>query len=337
MPRRPEPWYREQVGEYYVTIRGKQHRLGPDKDKAYDKFHELMTKQQGVIVTGSVAEVIERFMDWVQVNRPKSYTWYKKRIDRFYKDIKDLGTNEIKPLHIREILDAAKWSDAYKAGCVTAMKRVFNFAVEHGYMDRNPLRGLKKPDPGRREQLISQQEFDQSLGHVPNQNFKDVVRFIWYTGCRPEEAVKIEPKMVDLKLSRILIPRKQAKKKKRPRVIYLCPEAREIVERNMSNSPLFLNTKGRAWTAYAIACTWGRIAKKTGKRFCSYALRHSYITDQLMAGTDAVTLASLVGHEDTSMIAKVYAHVTHDPAYMLKHAARKSASTEKPDGDEGAD
>jgi hypothetical protein len=162
MPRRPEPWFRAQVGEYYVCIRGKQHRLGPDKDKAYQRFHELMAHQQGDIVTGSVAEVIEAFMDWTEKNRPKSYLWYQKRINHFYDPVKRLAVAKLRPLHIQKILDEHEWSDAYKAGCITAMKRVFNWAVEQGYVDRSPLHGLKKPDPGRREQTLTQHILDRN-------------------------------------------------------------------------------------------------------------------------------------------------------------------------------
>lgn len=307
MARRPKPWYRKQCKEYYVTIRGTQHRLGPDKKEAYKRFHELMAKPERAIATGTVAELIEQFMDWTEVNRPKSYEWYKKRIDKFYPIIAPLRISDIRPYHVQQELDKHEWSDAFKAGCVTAVKRVFNWSVDQGYIEHTPLRGLKKPDPGHREQIISQEQFDTALSHVPNRNFHDIAEFIWYTGCRPEEAVKITPDMVDLALSRIIVPRPEAKKKKRPRLIYLCDEAKEIVERNVGNSPtLFLNTKGNQWTAYAIACTWGRIEKKTGQRYCSYTLRHSYITHKLKTGTDTVTLAHLVGHEDTSMISKIY-------------------------------
>jgi len=268
MARRAKPWFRKQVGEWYVTIDGQQHRLGPDKAEAYRRFHELMTKPKTTIVTGSVAEVIERFTDWTEVNRPKSYDWYKKRIDRFYGIIAKLRVCDLRPFHIQEELDKHNWSDAYKAGCVTAVKRVFNWALEQGYIDQSPLRGLKKPDPGRREQIISQEEFDQALGHVPNQNFKDIARFVWYTGSRPEEAVKLEPRHYEKKLCRIVFPMLDSEGKRRHRIIYLCDEAKEIVERNLGNSPtLFLNTKGRSWTAYSIACTWGRIEAKTGERY----------------------------------------------------------------------
>jgi integrase len=325
MARRPKPWYWKARKAFYVTIDGKQHPLGPDKAEAHRRFHELMSKPKTAIVAGSVAEVIEHFMDWLEVNRPKSYDWYKRRIDKFYPTIRDFRIAELKPHHIQKELDSHEWSDAFKAGCVTAMKRCFNWAMEQEHIEKNPLRGLKKPEAGHREQTITQDDFDTALSHVPNQNFRDIAGFIWYTGCRPEEAVKITPGMVDLPNARIVIPRPEAKKKKRPRIIYLCPEAREIVERNIGNSPtLFVNTLGHQWTAYAIACTWGRIAKKTGVKYCSYALRHSYATHQLQTGTDPVTVATLLGHSDTSMLAKVYANLS--PEYLASKARRNGGS-----------
>lgn len=321
MARRPKPWYWKERKAWYVTINRIRHNLGTEKAQAYKAFHNLMTKPE-TIVRGSVAEVLEKFMDWTEKNRPKSYDWYKKRLDRFYPLISNLFLSELRPLHIQEELDKHDWSDAYKAGCVTALKRVFNWSLKQGYIDRNPLLGLTKPEAGRREQILTQEQFDTALSHVPNQNFKDIASFIWYTGCRPEEAVKIDPSMVQG--DKIVIPRPEAKKKKKPRIIYLCPEAKEIVERNIGNSPLFLNTQGRQWTAYAIACTWGRIEKKTGVRYCSYALRHSYATHKLQSGTDAVTVATLLGHQDTSMLAKVYANL--EEKYLLANAGRNACS-----------
>ena len=321
MARRPKPWYRKDRKAWFVTIDGVRHNLGPDKSQAQRKFHELMLKPE-TIVRGSVAEVLERFMDWTEKNRPRSYEWYKKRLERFYPIIRDMPLSALRPFHIQEELDKHDWSEAYKAGCVTALKRVFNWALKLGYIDRNPLLGLTKPEAGRREQILTQEQFDTALSHVPNRNFKDIARFIWYTGCRPEEAVKIEPSM--LQGDKIVIPRLDAKKKKKPRIIYLCPEAKEIVDRNKENSPMFLNTKGRPWTAFAVACTWGRIEKKTGVRYCSYALRHSYATHKLQSGTDAVTVATLLGHQDTSMLAKVYANL--EEKYLLANAGRNACS-----------
>lgn len=148
MARRPKPWYREERGEWFVTFRGVQHRLGPDKTEAYRRFHELVAKPEQTVVSGSVAEVIEHFMDWTEKNRTKSYKWYKKRIDHFYPKIRDMRTSDLRPLHIQQVLDKYDWSDAYNAGCVTAMKRVFNWRAGAGLHRPQSASGPKEAGPG---------------------------------------------------------------------------------------------------------------------------------------------------------------------------------------------
>ena len=44
MARPPKPWWHSENGECCVVIRGQRHHLGPEKDEAERKFHELMAK-----------------------------------------------------------------------------------------------------------------------------------------------------------------------------------------------------------------------------------------------------------------------------------------------------
>ena len=60
-------------------------------------------------------------------------------------------------------------------------------------------------------------------------------------------------------------------------------------------------------------------------RYSLYALRHSWATRALQGGTDALTVAILMGHSDPSTLAKVYQHLTHDPQHLLDKA-KKAAS-----------
>jgi len=145
MPRPNKPWFWKARGEWFVKIGGVRHRLGADKDEAFRRFHGLLSKPPEIVPSGSVAEITELFMDWTQANRPKSYDWYRARIARFYALIKDLPVCQLRPYHVQRELDKHGWSEAYKAGCVTAVKRIFNWAVEQGHIDRSPLHGLKKP------------------------------------------------------------------------------------------------------------------------------------------------------------------------------------------------
>ncbi len=54
-----------------------------------------------------------------------------------------------------------------------------------------------------------------------------------------------------------------------------------------------------------------------------YDFRHSFITRKLKAGVDPVTLANLVGHANTSMIARVYSHLAKDQEFLLSQLEKE--------------
>lgn len=63
-------------------------------------------------------------------------------------------------------------------------------------------------------------------------------------------------------------------------------------------------------------------AKEVASKYSLYTLRHSWMNRLLKNGVDALTVAFLAGHTDPSTLAKVYAHLSQDPAYMLEQAKR---------------
>jgi len=267
MARRPKPWYRKGEKAWYVTINGKQINLGKNKKVAYEAFYDLMNKpEKSVIRSGSVAETVEHFLDWTKVNRAEStYQWYRDIVGRFLDAVPGLQVSQLKPYHVESWMDANQWGSEYRRACVTALKRVFNFAVKQEYIESNPLQNLEKPEAGSRDLVISPGEYKEILRCVPDRNFSDLLVLLWETGCRPQEATKARPKHVDLKVGSITFPPKEAPKGKKTRVIYLTDAALEIVQRNMFNDPLFLNTNGVPWTAFAIDCRFKAMQLQMGK------------------------------------------------------------------------
>ncbi len=57
-------------------------------------------------------------------------------------------------------------------------------------------------------------------------------------------------------------------------------------------------------------------------RYSLYALRHSWATNALQKGIDPLTVAILMGHEDPSMLSRVYQHLSLNPVHMLEQAKR---------------
>lgn len=268
-----------------------------------------------------------KYLSWCEKHRsPRSTEWYKGHIDNFLKFLKDdssIPASDLKPFHVSEWVDSnPTWGDTYKGGAIVAIKRVYNWAIELGYADINPIARLKKPTAKRREIYMTNDDFQQILGMIKEGDpFRDLLLTVWFTGCRPQEVRHIEPRHVDLEKERIVFPAEESKGKRSKRIIYLHGEALEIVKRLMAEGregKLFLNNRGTAWTKYAICNRFHRISKATGKRMFCYAARHGFATRKLTQGHDHLTVAALMGHTDGSMLAKVYSHVDQDVAHLKK-------------------
>ena len=139
--------------------------------------------------------------------------------------------------------------------------------MEQGHIEQNPLARFKKPKGGRRETVISPEEFDCILDRVPNDAFRDLITFAWETGARASECLAVEKRHVDLWNERIVFPQSEEKMERAPRVIYLSPAALQIVRRRLvaATGKLFLNTNRRPWTTEAVNCAFNAIRLRMGK------------------------------------------------------------------------
>lgn len=327
MGRRPRPWFWTQVGEWCVTIDGQRHRLGPDKEEAERKFHELMSKPDR-IPSKSVVAVIDLFLDWTEKHRASlTYDWYKKHLQSFVSHLKPktLTVDKLKPHHIDAWIDTQQWGDSYRRGAMTAVDRALNWAEKKGHIDRNPIRRkLDKPAAGRRERVISHEEYETILKHVKG-NFRDVLVVAWETGARPQEICRVEARHVDLENGRWVFHYKEAKGKKYDRIIYLSETALEITRRLMEKhpeGPLFRTIFGNPWDRHKVSDAFQRLKEKLGTKYRLYDFRHSFVTHGLKNGVDPVTMANLVGHKDLTMIHRIYSHISQDPDHMRRMAMK---------------
>lgn len=277
----------------------------------------------------TINDLIIKYLAWCKKHRsPRSYEWYEGHLSNFlkYPGIAEIPAADLKPYHVSEWIDSkTTWGDTYKGGGIISVKRVYNWAIELGYSEINPITRLKKPTPKRREIFMRKEDFEDILSRLTaNDPFRDLLEFVWATGCRPQEVRHIEPRHVDLVHERIVFPAEESKGKRSKRVIYLQGVALDIVNRLMAqgrDGKLFLNNRGSAWTKYAICNRFHRISKATGKRMFCYAARHGFGTRKLVQGHDSITVATLMGHTDGSMLAKVYAHLDQDTAHLKRALA----------------
>ena len=320
-PRRPQPFFRSQTQSWYVQIDGRQINLGRDRDAAWEKYDDVMASHRRDVNPGmTVAELLDDYLEYVHQNRAqRTYLWYRNYLRKFVAYIgKRLKVTELRPYHITRWLTAnfAELSSASRNCAVRAVRTPFNWAVTEGLLDRNPIKGVKRPAAGRREMVLTTDEFDKLvLANVSDQQERDLMVFLWETGARVQELRRIEACHFQPDARRVVLP-PSLDKSGHYRVIYLTATAQEIAERLASENPegaLFRNRRGKPWTSNAIRCRF-RKCGVTG--LCGTVLRHSFCQRMLTSGVDSLTVSVLMGHRDLTMVASTYSHLARDANFL---------------------
>ena len=340
MARTPKPWWREDRQAWFVTIRGERHNLGSDKAAADREFHRLMSQppaerphcqsrrpafpsprssrnfSTGASSTGPVGPTI----GISSTSKASSIRSTSRQ---------NLPAASLKPFHVVEWADKhPSWGANYRRGAIIAIQRPFNWAAKLGYIHESPIRYIEKPQPTRREQVISEKEWQAIRDHYQvGDPFRELLEFAWETGCRPQEAKNIEARHVDLEKHRVVFPPAEAKGKKRWRIIYLTPRAEEIIKAKTCGScegasvPECQGTKvdvlldGLPFYAFENA-SWHPLRLL----FAPPRLCHA----KAGSGLDHITVAALMGHADATMLARVYSHIGEREDHLREQLNRGS-------------
>lgn len=270
MPHFPKPFYKKARRSWYVEIGRRQHKLGPDKDEAFRRYHQLMSQpHEQKVSSQSLAAIVDAFLEWVDRNRsPETYEWYRYRLQRFIERYPDLRASDLRPYHVETWADSYSLSVTSRRNYLRSVKRCLKWAKKQGYVDRNPIADLEVPSAEQKQVAISQDEFDRICGYLRNQEFADLLIVSWETGCRPQESLRVEARHVDLANQRWVFHKSEAKMKRITRVVYLTDKALAIVKRLMLAhpvGPLFRNSSGRPWTTDAVNCGFLALQIRMGR------------------------------------------------------------------------
>ncbi len=327
--RQPKPFFRKFTGTWYVKLGGRQINLGSEKADAFQEYHELMAGRGRAIVSFvRVAQLLDAYLEWLLEHRAKGT--YEKSLHYLRLFAKHLGAGfriaAVEPIHVMLWIESRDRTDTTSHDVISIVQRSFSRAEKRGHIHKSPIAMIEdKPRKRQREAVLTTEEWKVLRASVSDPEFGDFLDFMWETGCRPLEARSVTASHVDLRNSLIIFAPSESKGEKHERVIFLSDTALAVCRRLMTIHPtgtLFRNMKGRAWTKDAISCRFQRISEKLGITVCAYALRHSYATEGLKRGMDSLTLAQLMGHADTSMLSRCYAHLARNPAYLREQAKK---------------
>jgi integrase len=282
----------------------------------------------------ALSVILDGFLSWCLIHRAcRTYESYKERIQSFLNALPDksLAAKDLRPFHLQQWVDShPDWNPGMKRGRLQAVQRALNWAVKQGRLDKSPVAFVEKPPPGKRENVIPADIYEQMLRLTWTGAFRDLITVSWETGCRPQEIWRVEKRHLDVPNKRWVFPAHEAKGKRKIRVVYQTEVSQAICQRlalKHPAGPIFRNSDGLPWTRFAVSLVFGRMKKHFAKKYALVDFRHTFVQRSLKAGVDPVTLAFLLGHADTSMLAKTYAHLDQDAGHLREALGKANVIT----------
>jgi integrase len=329
MGRHKKIWRRKATGHWYTTEGTRKIKVA-DKSLSYrdafDRFKLFHVSPTHGTIT--VKRLADDYLEWCKVNRAEAtYVWYQSFLKPFCATLNDkLRVIDAKIHHVQKWLDSTGWNDNTKNGATRAILRCFNWGVKQGLISANPFYGIERPSRTPREVVIDDKQFTKLLTFV-RPEFGDYLTFLYESGCRPQEIRLLAAEHWDGE--KFVLQRRNSKGKVYPRVIYPNAKMRRLVKRlikKYAEGPIFRNADGEPWKANAVRSRFSRLQGKMKiEGLCATSLRHSYCTNALKRGMDTTTVALLMGHRDTAMVARVYQHLAKDHAYLSRAAERATS------------
>lgn len=350
MARQARPWRREdRGGDWFAWVKGKQVWLAP-ADATKTAAQAVLTGLQAGAAKDerrpesgyTVRDLVNLFLEHCKASvgreEMQRITWegYFRYLEPAREKLGKIAIEALKPGDVQAWLDGHEgWGPTTRYNALTALKRAFNWAVDHEDIKRSPLERMKRPTPSRRTAVMSPDQIDRLMSEVREGDpFRDFLLALRETGCRPGELQSLTADRIDLASGVWRVTNKTRWATGEPvRTVYLSPRALAISHRLAKlhpTGPVFRNTRGRAWTRNAVALRMGRLGDKLGfgSEAVAYSFRHAFATDALMRGVDPATVAELMGHKSLTMVMRVYNQLKHRTDHL-----REAVRTARRDGE----
>lgn len=195
---------------------------------------------------------------------------------------------------------------------------IFNFAVEYGFIEQSPVRGVKRYKDNRRERFLSAAEMAR-LGDVLARLEQDggdprhvaIIRLLTLTGARKNEIAHLRWPEVDLESG--LLRLKDSKTG--PKVIRLGKAARTLVGSLPVHDRewVFPDRRHAGKPVANLDWAWVNIRNQAGLPDVRiHDLRHSFASVGVAGGEGLTLIGKLLGHQHVVTTSR-YAHLSDDP------------------------
>ena len=301
-----------------------------------------MANRQPVQADGRVVDLLERFLEHhhLKDSADATYRFYAHALSSFGRFIGNLRVSHLKPHHVDEWIDrdhrtvkratpkgtidtGKPTSDNYRRNLIRAVKAAFRWAERREHIDRSPIRHVELPTARPRDVYLTPEQWATLVAAVSKSHdggcLLDLITAMKETGCRPQEARRVEARHFDRDGRCWIFPVDESKGKQEKRVVLLTDRVYETCQRlalKHPEGPLFRTSVGHPWTGRTFSYRLYRLSKKLGFHVCPYAIRHTFATDAIIRGVDLQTIATLMGHVDLGMLSRIYQHIKRRSDYL---------------------
>lgn len=332
----PQGYYltkrKQNSGYYYIGIRQEGGKIRwrslhtkskTDAMRLFKNFVPPPTIEREQVCVGRLRELIsERAKDSLRSNTLETYLY---TLDLF---IKEVGAD--KPLSQITLEDIERFKKSLiekKLAPTTinihlrSLKSCFGRAVKWEYIERNPvlrvsLMKIIKTPP----RFLSREDFAELLKVVKEPLLQDIFTFAVHTAMRLSEISHLRWHFVDINARNLTIANQWnfETKSGRQRTIPATSTVVDILKKQLKNR--------KGLTAYVFQRNGFRVPQSyithKFREYCDksklpsqihfHSLRHTAISWMLMSGMSIFDVARIAGHSDTSLVDKVYGHLTQE-------------------------
>ncbi len=367
-------WWYEARGQWCVDVPSPQGRkrlyLGSNEAKARAELHRYMARYYDDLgedkgdstpvlrrATSSISliELAVRFLQWNKANRSRG-TWqgYRSGIKHVTRRHKDKLAAELAPSDIEE-LKADMVKQGYAARTinimVTAIKRMFNWAVRQGLLKESQLAGVEhvskhvnapEHPPDKHLSLEHALECIEICRESPP--LGDICETLLLTGMRIGELVRVTWGDVDFSQNLLKLERHKTSgwNNSRPRMIPLCERSMEILRRQAPGDaavdrPVFVGQDGQPFTVGSLHCRLRRLREKHSALggFTFHRLRHTCATYLARLNIPERVAQAILGHSSTLMTRYYTATDKDEMIDAVERLSVRAAATGRSDEVEG--
>jgi len=192
------------------------------------------------------------------------------------------------------------------------LKAIFNKAIDWGYLDKNPFRGIKLRIPEQSPSFLSKEELQLIVEKENNPMLVSLYRFAFYTGLRLSEITNVEHNDCDLNRKIINVKNKDGftTKSKKERIVVMNKVVYDMLINMEKNLSYVFNKEGEKFNPTYVSKSFKKCVRLTqlNNSIHFHTLRHSFASCLIQKGATLYVVKQLLGHSNFSTTQK-YAHL----------------------------